>query len=367
VDQETVLNYPRLMSKFKSIPGTFLVSVVGIGAVALLFWRLGQGTLERWDEAAYARIAREMVLSGDWLTPHWNYEIYFDKPPLMMWITAAFFWLFGISEFWVRAASAVCGVGTAIVTFLIAVALYGRTVGLTSIVILATSKDFVWSGRVGMLDMPLTLLATLAVYGYIRLNSSDQRWWYLIWAAFGLAIMTKHAAAVIIPGVIVLAVVLDRNLFLTIRSPHFWIAIGLAALVALPWHFLMLIEHGRNFFDEYVMYRILWNTTRDAFGRTHSYSSSFSFLIETFQQGFRPWLFLTPFALILAAVEIIRGQSRSRLLVLEIIFVSVFFTSTAHPFPWYLLPIYPSLAILVAAVIVEAIRSPMSLSFWGVA
>ena len=147
-------NLPWIVSRINAIPASFFVFLIGIGATLFIFWRLGEGSLEPSDEAIYGRIAREMVWIGDWLTPRWNYEVWFEKPPLLMWITAAFFQLFGVSEFWLRAASASCGVGTIIITYLLASNSYGRAVGTMSIAVLATTEHFIWSARVGMMDTP---------------------------------------------------------------------------------------------------------------------------------------------------------------------------------------------------------------------
>ena len=85
----------------------------------MLLWRLGNGTLADWDEAIYAQISKETVLSGDWLTLHWGFKPWFDKPPLLMWVTEMFYQLFGVNEFWVRAASAFSGIGLVVITYLI--------------------------------------------------------------------------------------------------------------------------------------------------------------------------------------------------------------------------------------------------------
>ncbi|HEX3374042.1 MAG TPA: phospholipid carrier-dependent glycosyltransferase, partial [Edaphobacter sp.] len=80
-------------------------------ACIVLLPLLGHKPLTNWDEGIYAEISREMLSFGP-LVPHWNYQPWFEKPPLMLWITAAFFKLFGVTEFWARAGSALSGVFT---------------------------------------------------------------------------------------------------------------------------------------------------------------------------------------------------------------------------------------------------------------
>ena len=91
--------------------------VLLVGVSVELLWKLGSGSLADWDEAIYAEIAWEILQDGDWLTLHWGYEPWFEKPPLLMWITASFYQIFGTNEFWARAASAVSGIALILITY----------------------------------------------------------------------------------------------------------------------------------------------------------------------------------------------------------------------------------------------------------
>lgn len=76
-------------------PGISLVQIaslilLGVVALTILFWRLGEASLEDWDEAIYAQVSKEIVTRGDWITLHWSYENWFHKPPLFFWMTAVF-------------------------------------------------------------------------------------------------------------------------------------------------------------------------------------------------------------------------------------------------------------------------------------
>src|SRR5580704_1450235 len=100
------LNLQGLTSRSWQIVSTLLATLL---ACIVLLILLGHKPLTNWDEGIYAEISREM-LSSNPLVPHWNYQPWFEKPPLMPWITAIFFRLFGINEFWSRAGSALSGV-----------------------------------------------------------------------------------------------------------------------------------------------------------------------------------------------------------------------------------------------------------------
>src|SRR5580693_2003978 len=84
-------------------------AVATVIAAVVLLPLLGHKPLAEWDEGIYAEVSREM-LHGSWLVPRWNTHLWLEKPPLMLWITAAFFKLFGVSEFWARAGSTFSGI-----------------------------------------------------------------------------------------------------------------------------------------------------------------------------------------------------------------------------------------------------------------
>ena len=115
-----------------------------MGVSVELLWKLGSGSLADWDEAIYAEIAWEILQDGDWLTLHWGYEPWFEKPPLLMWITASFYQIFGTNEFWARAASAVSGIALILITYGTGNRLYGRKVGLLSAAVLLSTHGFVF-------------------------------------------------------------------------------------------------------------------------------------------------------------------------------------------------------------------------------
>src|SRR5918993_5233926 len=110
----------QLVSRARAAAPRWLPMLLLVGiAAAAIGWRLDARSLEDWDEAIYAQIAKEMLSSGDWLTLHWGYEPFFEKPPFLMWSTATLFSLFGVSELTARAASALSGVGAVALVYAI--------------------------------------------------------------------------------------------------------------------------------------------------------------------------------------------------------------------------------------------------------
>jgi 4-amino-4-deoxy-L-arabinose transferase-like glycosyltransferase len=317
-----------------------------VAAFAFL-WEVGAGSLAAWDEAIYAQVSKEMARSGDWLTPQWGYRPWFEKPPLFMWVTALFYRLFGVGEFSARAPSAISGLALIGVTYLIGRHAYGRRVGLLAAVILLSCYHFLSFSRFGTTDVMLTLFTCLAIYAYLRLGDEGQRWWYLVWSSCALALMVKGAGGLIAPAAIVLALAFDRRFGDALRSAPFWRGVVLATLIVAPWHVLMSVRYGRGFLDEYIGYHVIARSTRALEGHASGHFYYVGMLVD----GFFPWCLLVPFA----AVSVVRRnlKDRSHSWVLPLLCSLVFGVYTAIPTrrPWYVVPLYPSLAVLVASFI----------------
>lgn len=336
---------------------------LGLLAALMLLWKLGDSSLFDYDEAIYAQVAKEIVQGGDWLTLHWGYKPWFHKPPLLMWTTAVFYRLFGVSEFWARAAAAFSGIGIIFITYAIGQRLYNSFVGFFAAVVLLTNHMFVGWARHGATDTTLTLFVYLAIYAYLSLREGKQKYWYLIWISCALAVMVKGPAGVIAPATIALALLFDKRLVATLQSRHFWQGLVFAFVIVAPWHLYMYLQHGRSFVDEYLGYHIIARSTQALEGN----AGGKFYYVEHLRQQFFPWVYLIPFALALSIKENIKGQVQSRILLLVTVVVFGLYTIVQTKLPWYVFPIYPALAILIAAVVVQAIRFYDSTEFSALA
>jgi 4-amino-4-deoxy-L-arabinose transferase-like glycosyltransferase len=321
------------------------VSLLALAAAFALLWNLGAGDLAAWDEAIYAEVSRETARGGGWLTLHWGYRPWFEKPPLFMWVTAFFYRLFGVGEFWARAPSALSGVALVLVTYFIGGRVYGRRVGILASVVLLTCYHFISFSRFGTTDVMLTLFTYLAVYGYMRAAGGSPRWWYVVWTSCAAAVMVKGAGGLVAPAAIVASLAFDGQLGDAIRSGDFRRGVAAALLITVPWHALMCVRHGRAFLDEYVGYHVVARATRTLEGHPSGYFYYVGKLID----GFFPWCLLVPFAVV-SFVRRRKDEEHARSRVLLILAALVFVPYTLIPTrrPWYIVPLYPALAVLVA-------------------
>src|SRR5215213_3069213 len=322
----------------------WIVLSLVVVAFALLY-KLGAGSLAAWDEAIYAQVSKEIAQGGEWLTLHWQYADWFEKPPLFMWITAVFYRVLGVNEFATRLPSAISGLALLVVTYNIGRIAYSKRVGWLAAIVLFTCYHFLSFSRFGTMEVMLTLFTYLAVYGYLR-AAIDQRWWYLVWTACALGVMVKGAGGIVGPAVVVLAMLFDKRLA-EFRSRHFWQAVLLALAIVLPWHALMYAWYGRGFINEYLGYHVIARVTTTLEG----HSSSYLYYVGRVIDGFFPMILVAPFAVVSEVRK--KDAASSWILLVPIAFVFLVYTAIPTRRPWYIIPIYPALAILIAAFVVR--------------
>lgn len=339
------------------------IILLGILAISVICYGLGNESLRNWDEAIYAQISKELIFNNNYLTLHWNYLPWFEKPPLLMWITALFFQCFGVSEFWARAASAFSGVGLIFIVFFVGKRIYNRNIGFIASLILLFSFAFINRARMGTTDTMLCFLIFVGVYGYLRLTTKDQKWWYLIWMSFALAFMLKSWAIIIMLPIFALTLFFDNRVYDTLHSKHFWLGILFACLLVFPWHIIMIAKYGQEFIKDYFLYHAVMRTIK----AIDMHRGGTFFYISALKRDFSPWIYLAPFAIALSIKENITGQARSRILLLLIVLVMGFYSIIVKTkVAWYIHPVYPALAILIAALLEQAFQSHKSLEFGAI-
>ncbi|HEX5703243.1 MAG TPA: glycosyltransferase family 39 protein [Pyrinomonadaceae bacterium] len=330
-------------SFFQKLLANFPWIIFSLITAFALLWKLGSGTLAAWDEAIYAQVSKEIVQSGSWLTLHWQHAPWFEKPPLFMWITAAIYRVVGINEFAARFPSALSGVLLLAVTYNIGRIAYSKRAGFLAAVILVVCYHFLSFSRFGTMEVMLTLFTYTAVYAYLRARN-DQRWWYLVWAACGLGLMTKGAAGIIAPVALMLALFMDKRRS-ELKSRHFWQACVVALIIVLPWHVLMYARHGQEFIREYFGYHVIARATQTLEGHPTSYLYYIGRLID----GFFPIILIVPFAIVSEIRNRRKGGNASWVLAAFAVLTILVYTAVHTRRPWYIVPIYPALAILVGA------------------
>jgi 4-amino-4-deoxy-L-arabinose transferase-like glycosyltransferase len=163
-------------------------------AALAFFAGLGRLPLIEPDEGRNAEVAREMLASGDWITPHFNTLTYLDKPVVYFWLVAASFRLWGVTECAARFPSAVMALATLLLCWLMARRMFGDRCALGAGLVLATSPLVVGLSRFVIFDMTLAFLITLAMLCFwleVESNFRAPVWSVVMFAALGVAAITK--------------------------------------------------------------------------------------------------------------------------------------------------------------------------------
>jgi 4-amino-4-deoxy-L-arabinose transferase-like glycosyltransferase len=185
---------------------------IAIFAFALLLYLLGNGEHSLWDrdEARFSEATREMIETGDWIIPHLNGEIRYDKPILIYWLMSVPMRLWGVNEFSARFPSAMAGALTVLLVFGMALrmgfGLSGARVAaaatMLNVLLFAISKA-------ATTDATLTFTVTAAMFLYWEQRRAGFAWWrhLAFWAVLGLSALVKGPPGV---AVVALAILCDK-------------------------------------------------------------------------------------------------------------------------------------------------------------
>ena len=316
------------------------VALLALLCYALFFYGLGGIGLVGPDEPRYAAIARDMLATGSYITPRLNGSPWFEKPPLMYWIAATGYKLFGDSETAARLPSAL---GATICVFFIywcGRKLWNSETGLLSGVVAATSIGSFAFARAASMDMLLTACLTMAlVFFLFGFNDSTPRrrvWFNLFYAALGLGLLTKGPIAFGLPALSLAGFSLLRGRWDEWKAWHpkgLWIS----AAVAGPWYVLCAILNGWQFIQVFFI-----NQNLERFASTiHGHGRPIYFFIPVLLLLTFPWTFL-----LISALRRTFGKN-DHILIWWAVIPFVFFSLSGSKLPGYILPVVPPLALLI--------------------
>jgi 4-amino-4-deoxy-L-arabinose transferase and related glycosyltransferases of PMT family len=322
-------------------------------------------------DAVQAQIARNMLESGDWVTARLDGIAYLEKSPLIYWIMAASYKIFGVHDWAARLPLAFINIALCWVTARFALWGFGRRAAIYSGTILATCIGIFLFTRILIPDAALTLAITLALWSMLRLLDVEEKrrklWFVTLYLSLACGLLLKGLVAAVFPiiiGAIYLGITRQtppRELFNRLRPLS---GILIVLIIAAPWHILATLRNP-PYFD--------W-TMHSASGEYHGFfwfyflnEHLFRFLNMRYPRDYntvpRVWFWLLHFAWLFPwsltlPIALRRGfvnksgaatrAGRTRLLaIVWILFILCFFTlSTTQEY--YSLPIYPALAMLLA-------------------
>ncbi len=319
-------------------------------------------------DAVQAQISQNMLVSGDWVTARLDGIVYLEKAPLVYWLIAASYEIFGVHDWAARIPVALSAIGLCWLTAAFGVWAFGRRAGLYAGLCMATCVGLFLFTRVQIPDVMLAFTVTLAMWAMLRALEDEEAhprlWAFLLAASLGVGLLLKSLVAILFPlaaGAIFLLV--TRQLFSarTWKRLHPFSGLAVVLLIAAPWHILATLRNP-PYFDF---------TIHSVPGQYHGFLWFFfmneqvlRFLNLRYPRDYNTvprlyfWLFhllwLFPWSVYLPAIaklsfKPIDRPGRTRLLALCWIgFVLIFFTfSTTQEY--YSMPCYSALALLLGS------------------
>lgn len=327
-------------------------------------WPSASRTLVRPDEGRYTEIAREMALSGDYVTPTLNGLKYFEKPPMQYWATAFAFKVFGQSEFAARWWQAATGLLGLLLVWLTVRAIAGVDMAWVAATTLGAMTYYFLIAHINTVDMSLTAFMTLTLMGLLRgfgvqgqSAAATRAWMVAAWAGAALGFLSKGLIAIVLPGAIfVIYLVITRRWRLLTKLEWIWGPVAFLA-IALPWP---LLVQSRN--PEWAHFFFIYEHFSRFANSEHNRLGSILYFVPVLLVGLMPW---TP-----ALLGFLRREGRQAvretyasatinaplLLTIWCVFQFVFFSVSQSKLPSYLLPITPAAALLLAPVLVRAAK-----------
>jgi len=302
------------------------------------------------DESRYAQISQEMLLTGNWISPHFMGLRYFEKPSAGYWLIALGQAIFGENLFGVRVASAFATGLSVVLTYLIATRMWNDSRKGLICALLFMSFGLI-AGQAGYsnLDPQFTLWVNLSVIAvWLAVNSVGKQrvaYWVLLGFACAMGVMTKGFLALVLPVLVAAPYMLwqKRLRELFTFGP---LAIVVAVLVCLPWS--LAINHQEPDFWEF----FFWHEHIRRFaGEDAQHSQPWWFYLPLLVAGCAPWVALMPSAFKHAWQT--KGQAVTGFLLLWLILPLAFFSLSKGKLPTYIMPCLLPMALLIGHVVME--------------
>lgn len=365
----------------------FSIGWIGFISGLAFIWQLGNTGLVDETEPLFAEAARQMTVTGDWITPYFNGETRFDKPPLVYWLMAIAYQALGVHEWSVRLPSALSAIALTFLGFLTlknfgfpnaadtpecgktsSFQPTGWTAWIGAALIALNPQTIAW-GRIGVSDMLLSSCMGMALlaffWAYCSSTPAAKTCWYLaFYVLTALAVLTKGPVGAVLPILIIAIFILYLGKPKTLLKEMRLLPGGmLFLLMTLPWYILVTLAHGGDYINSFFGYHNLERFTRVV----NNHGAPWYFYFPVVLAGFAPWSIYLPAAI--ARLQFWRRshwqqQPRTTHLGLFAVIwfaaILVFFTIASTKLPSYVLPLMPAAAILVALAWSESIMHQRS-------
>ncbi len=308
--------------------------LVAVGCI--LYINLGRDALFDWDEGIYAELGRQVVVTKDLFITHWNGAPWLEKPPGIAWISALGIALAGPSAFGARLLMPLFALYTLYMVYRIGKHLGSWQHGIIAAGVLAGLNLFLGRTRAVNTDMPL--LASITTTILFLLENRPARWVAL--SIFG-GVWFKGVAGL-------LSVIIALPLFLSKSKKYLLTTIGYCALLVLPWHLYAYLRYGSEFTTPYFFEQVLRRATAQIEFHFEPRWYYFTYLYENLGLGV---ILVSIVGANILLYKLLR-KNKEQVLRITLLWWAIaplmIFTLAKTRLFWYILPIYPALALLIS-------------------
>jgi 4-amino-4-deoxy-L-arabinose transferase-like glycosyltransferase len=333
-------------------------------AAVVWFAPLGYRDLVHADEGRYSEISREMVATGDWVTPRLGGLKYFEKPPLQYWASAISMKLFGLSEFAARLYTALAGFLTIVVVGFTARRLWGSQAGALAAIATGSMTWVMGLGHVVTLDMGLTLYLTLALCGFLLAREASheadrRRWMWLVWIAMAGAVLSKGLIGAVIPGAVLFLYSAIHRQWQLWRRMEWTVGLALFFALTVPW-FVLVSQRNPEFAQFFFVHEHFERYLTSG----HDRGGAPWYFLPLLLGGLMPWTTLAPQFLRYTWTAPGSVQPANRVLFVWLGFILVFFSVSSSKLPGYILPMFPAMGLLLGQYLAQAPAQTLRRHAW---
>lgn len=313
-----------------------------VASLVLFLIFLGNLPLRDWDEGTYAIVAREIYRTGNWLYPTLQGEPFMLKPPLMQWLIAFCYQLGGVQEFTTRFPGAVLTALGVPLLYLLGRLVFNQSLpALFAALVYLTMLPVVRHGRLAMLDGMTISFFLLLLFCLLKARD-DKKYALGVGFCLGLITLTKGLLVLVLGGIAGLFLLANRQ-FALLENPYFWAGILLGNAPAVAWYLAQWQHYGDTFLQVHFQDQSFNRLGQAVEGHN---GPPWYYLIEVLKYGF-PWLLFLPGGLYLAYKK--RHTSWGSLVLIGTIVYFLTISLMGTKLPWYVMPVYPFLALAIGA------------------
>jgi 4-amino-4-deoxy-L-arabinose transferase and related glycosyltransferases of PMT family len=310
--------------------------------LSLLIYFFNLGAFQVWqpNEAFYADASRRMLETKDFITPIYNGELRLEKPPLTYWLISLGFYIFGVNEFALRFFHALLGLGTGLLSGILAWLLTKNLkTALLSFLVVVLSLQFFANAHYASPEVPLAFFIALTLilwYGYYRTKNTV--FLVLAFLSSSLGMLVKGPVAFVMPALIIFIFLLieDRK---EILNKKYYLLTPFALILGLWWHIYQALVNGSQFLNVFLS---------ENFKRVYTGEDPIYFYLLDTLISFLPYSVLFFPALLWAF-----SRRELRFVVVWTLSFFLVFSLIKQKIPVYVMPAYPSMAVITAHFLME--------------